>query len=123
MSFTFKLLKNNDPEILDFYKKANDLWTEILSGYDGDSSKLAKVLSIKQTAFEWLVQDTDKYDRWDGQEIMVFSGLSYYLDNEEDENNRWLAKSIAEAFELSFCSIEVKGLAKRASNLFYIGGY
>lgn len=120
MSITFKLLKRNDPDIMNFYSKAYELWREILDGYNGDSTKLAEVLGNKQLQFEWIVQDNTQYDRWDGQEIMVFSGLSFYLDDETQENER-LAKSVSEAFEMSYCSLEVKGLAKRVSKLFYLG--
>jgi hypothetical protein len=120
MSFTFRLLKKKDPEIINYYSKANNIWKELLEDYDGDSEKLAKQLGIKQTRFEWIVQDNNKYSRWDGQEIMVLSGLSYFLDDESEESIR-LATSVAEAFEMSYCSLEVKGLAKRASKLFYLG--
>ncbi len=122
MSFTFKLLKRNDPEIMGFYTKANNIWQEIFDDYKGDSSKLAKTLGTKQISFEMLVQDSGEYTRWDGQEVMVLSGLSYFLD-EDSEQNRHFAKTVAEAFEMSYCSIEVKGLAKRVANLFYIGNY
>lgn len=120
MSITFKLLKRNDPVIMDLYSKAYNLWREILNGYEGDSTKLAKDLGNKQLQFERIIQESNKYDRWDGQEIMVFSGLSFYLDQESEENER-LAQSISEAFEMSYCSLEVKGLAKRISKLFYLG--
>ncbi|WP_312165405.1 hypothetical protein [Massilia timonae] len=119
MSFTFKLLRRGDEDILRFYKKAYELWAQLLSDYSGNSEALARELSLKQMRFEWIVKDSDGYDRWDGQEIMVLSGLAYYLEDGTEEGFH-LAKSVAEAFEMSYCSLEVKGLAKRASKLFYL---
>ncbi|WP_089606278.1 hypothetical protein [Acinetobacter piscicola] len=119
MSLTFKLLKCNDPEVLRYYAEANKIWEQLLEDYKGDSIKLAHQLEIKQLKFEYIVQDNGKYSRWDGQEIMVFSGLSYFLDDESERGFK-LAASIAEAFEISYCSLEIKSLAKRVSKLFYL---
>lgn len=120
MSFTFALLKNGDPKVLKYYLEANKLWGELLEGYDGNSTVLAEKLQTKQFSFEYIVKDGGEYTRFDGQEIMVFSGLAYFLDSESEKGYK-LAASVAEAFEISYCSLEVKGLAKRVSKLFYLG--
>ena len=122
MSFTFKMLRQKDPRILDYYEKANAIWNDILATFDGNSTELSKRLSSAQFEFERISGSSGRYDRWDMQEIMVFSGLTYYLnDGSEDEMRR--AYGVAEAFEMSYCSVEVKGLAKRFSKLFYLGAF
>ncbi len=121
MSFTFKLLKKSDSEVILYYDKANEIWDRIFLDYDGDSSKLAKTLSDEQLSFEWIFEGSDKYHRWDRQELMVLSGLSYFLYG-EDKSKTQLADTVAEAFEMSFCSIEVKWLSKKVANLFSLGG-
>ncbi|MFX5626997.1 hypothetical protein ABTD72_01845 [Acinetobacter baumannii] len=120
MSFTFSLLRKKDSNILKYYSEAYKIWDELFEDYDGDSSKLALQLQKKQFNFEYIVKGSGEYNRFDGQEIMVFSGLAYFLDNESERGYK-LATSVAEAFEISYCSIEVKGLAKRVSKLFYLG--
>ncbi|OCH12306.1 hypothetical protein [Aliivibrio fischeri] len=122
MSFTFRALSKGDNEIVNLYSEANSIWTKELKHYNGDSLLLAKRLGTLQLVFEQLVDENSNYDRWDGQEIMVFSGLTFYSDY-EDNRERDLAESVVEAFEMSFCSLEVKGLAKRFSHLLYLGKY
>ncbi len=122
MSFTFRALSKGDHEIVNLYVEANKMWEKLLKNYNGDSLWLAKKLSTTQLEFEQLVDEDSNYDRWDGQEIMVFSGLTYYSDL-EGKRDRDLAESIVDAFEMSYCSLEVKGLAKRFSQLLYLGKY
>jgi hypothetical protein len=122
MSFTFKLLRENNSKILEYYQAANELWTVILSDYDGNSTKLSSKLSSAQFDFERISGRSDRFDRWDMQEVMVFSGLTYFLDSGSEEEMR-NAQVIAEAFEMSYCSIEVKGLAKRFAKMLHLGGF
>jgi hypothetical protein len=122
MSFTFRMLRSKDKKILDYYEKANDRWEIILKDYDGDSTKLAQQLGSEQFYFERISGRDDRFDRWDMQEVMVFSGISFFL-NEDSEDEMRMASTIAEAFEMSYCSIEVKGLAKRFAKLFYLGAF
>ncbi|MDF2392392.1 hypothetical protein GWQ29_13960 [Aeromonas sp. 2HA2] len=118
MSATFSLLKHGDRRVLEAYRIANAMWDEILANYQGDLGYLVNALSSKQLQFEWTLKDLG-LNRWSAQEVMVFSGLSYYLDCEDDAY-RSLAISVAEAFEMSYCSIEVKSLAKRVAAMFYL---
>ncbi|ENO0728342.1 hypothetical protein ACA506_004468 [Vibrio parahaemolyticus] len=118
MSATFYLLKHGDARVLEAYRIANAIWDEIFVNYQGDLRYLADALSSKQLQFEWSLKELG-LNRWNAQEIMVFSGLSYYLDRDDDAY-RSLAVSVAEAFEMSYCSIEVKSLAKRVAAMFYL---
>ena len=122
MFYTFDKLRRGDPRVFDLYKGGYELWGEILLNYDGNSTQLASALGPAQLRFEWMAQGLGAENRWTGQEIMVFSGLTYYLELYESKNAH-LAYSVAEAFQLSYCSIEVKGLAERVSRLFYLEGY
>lgn len=116
---TFELLKKGDKKVLDIYKDANKMWVEIFSK-DWDVTDLSDTLGRVQTSFEY---NLEKYglNRWEGQEVFVISGLTYF-DNEFDSNDN-KAHKVSQAFEMSWCSIEVKSLAKRLSKAFYIGGY
>lgn len=122
MSFTFKLLRQKDSKILDYYAQANFLWEHILTDYNGSSTELSNKLSSAQFEFERISGRSDRLDRWDMQEVMVFSGLTYFLDQGTEEEMR-MAYGIAEAFEMSYCSIEVKGLAKRFAKLLHLGAF
>lgn len=122
MFYTFDKLRSGDSGVFDLYKGGYKLWEEILLNYDGNSTQLASALGGAQLKFEWMAQDLGAQDRWTGQEVMVFTGLTYYLELYDSEKAH-LAYSVAEAFQLSYCSIEVKGLAERVSRLFYLEGY
>lgn len=121
MSRTFYLLGRGDRRVLNAYSDANRLWKEILFDRDNQFSSLslAQNLGANQLHFERLLRKHD-FDRWEAQEVMVFSGLSFYLSDETAEG-RYKANLISEAFEMSYCSIEVKSLAKKVSALFYLG--
>ena len=122
MSLTFSLLKHGDQRVMELYYRANKIWDDIFSNYRGDSQRLAHILWDQQRRFEEIVFGLPDLNRWHAQEIMVFSGLSYFLDR-DDDNGRHLAFTVSEAFEMSYCSIEVKGLAKRVSTLFFLRRY
>ncbi len=116
---TFMLLKDNDPKVLDIYRDAKAIWdTELLSKWSVND--LADKLSSLQMKFEFQMEKYD-LDRWEGQEVFVVSGLSYYLNGTDEGSHK--ADKIREAFEISFCSIEVKGLSKRLSKALYLGSY
>lgn len=120
MSRTFDLLRRRDSKVLDAYYEANRLWGEVLCNIEDNyfSPSLAQSLSSLQMRFEYQLKKYG-FDRWEAQEVMVFSGLSFYLEN--NRRDRYKANLISEAFEMSYCSVEVKSLAKRASSLFYLG--
>lgn len=114
---TFMLLRDNDPQILEIYKKANDIWKDTLEK-EWTVNGLADRLGSLQHNFEHKMEEFG-FDRWEGQEVFVVSGLSFYLDESHEGNQK--AEKVREAFEISFCSIEVKGLSKRLSKALYLG--
>lgn len=116
---TFELLNKGDKKIVDIYKDAHKMWGQILSK-DLNITQLSDALGNAQTSFEL---ELKKYglDRWEGQEVFVISGLTYYTNENEQQNK--FASQISLAFEMSWCSIEVKSLAKRLSKALYIGEF
>lgn len=116
---TLMLLKDNDRKVLDIYREANDIWKNEFPE-KWTIKELADKLSSLQIHFEHRMEKFG-LDRWEGQEIFVVSGLSYYLDDTNAGSHK--ADKVREAFEISFCSIEVKGLSKRLSKALYLGSY
>ncbi|EOE4246056.1 hypothetical protein ACR90R_14440 [Klebsiella pneumoniae] len=116
---TFELLNKGDKTIVDIYKEAHMMWGQILSK-DWNTTELSDVLGDAQLNFE---SQLGKFglDRWEGQEIFVISGLTYFTNEIESKNKK--AYKISLAFEMSWCSIEVKSLAKRLSKAFYLGEF
>lgn len=116
---TFELLNKGDKSVIDIYKDAHAMWDEIFAK-EWTASNLSDTLGSVQTTFEYKLK---KYglNRWEGQEIFVITGLTYF-DNDYDMNDN-KAKEVSLAFEMSWCSIEVKSLAKRLSKALYIGGF
>ncbi|EME4038001.1 hypothetical protein [Morganella morganii] len=115
----FSLLHKGDDKIIDIFKKAHALWENKLQE-NRDVKSLAKELGDFQLIFE---HEMKKFglERYDGQEIFVVSGLTYFSRETNDESEK--AENIRKAFEFSFCSIEVKGLAKRFAKALYLGDY
>lgn len=116
---TFELLNKGDKKVLDIYREAHEMWVDIFSK-DWDVKDLSDTLGSVQTSFEYRLE---KYglNRWEGQEVFVISGLTYFDNQFDSIDNK--AYKVSQAFEMSWCSIEVKSLAKRLSKAFYIGGF
>lgn len=116
---TFELLNKGDKKVLDIYKEAHEMWVQIFSK-EWSVTDLSDTLGNVQSAFEYKLE---KYGltRWEGQEVFVISGLTYFENEINSKNNH--ANKVSLAFEMSWCSIEVKSLAKRLSKAFYIGEY
>lgn len=116
---TFQMLNQGNPLIIDIYKEANYRWSQELNQIFY-IELLADKLPILQLEFE---NNFARYNfnRWEGQEIFVISGLTYF-DNYTNIGANY-AGDVRKAFELSYCSLEVKGLAHRFASALYIGGY
>ena len=116
---TFALLNKGDKTVLDIYKDAHAMWVDVFSK-EWTVTDLSDTLGSVQIKFEHSLK---KYglNRWEGQEIFVITGLTYFEDDYDTNENR--ANKVSQAFELSWCSIEVKSLAKRFSEALYIGGF
>lgn len=118
MKYLLNQVKCKNHGIFAVYEEANKIWAECLSDYSDKKFKdLAQKLPTMQIKFEQLVERNGG-DRWDGQEVMVLSGLSYYMSGTHEDSK--LAESIAKAIQYSSCSIEVVGLAKRIAIALYI---
>lgn len=116
---TFMLLQQGNSMVVEIYKEANALWDEEFS-IKWDVSLLADRLGTLQLKFEYRMEKYG-FDRWDGQEVFVISGLTYFTDETSEGTQK--SEKVREAFELSFCSMEVKGFSKRFSKALYLGGY
>lgn len=117
MHFTIERLISADENILIYYKNAQLLWKEILEQtHYQDSYELAQQLTNMQFAFEHKCGG-----RWIGQEIMVITGIAqFYTIDEGFGNNIDKAKLIYKAITLSYCSMEVKGIAEEVAKSYFL---
>ena len=122
MFYTFDMLKEGNPQVLMLYSEGYKIWDDIFRNFNGTTTQLANLLGSEQLKFEMMTNRLGVFDRWTSHEIMVFTGLTYYL-NRYKESKPQNAAFVAEAFQLSFCSIEVKGLAERVGKLLYLSKY
>lgn len=118
MHYTIELLINGDRRVSDYYCAAVEHWREIWSKPESrDIVSLATILSSEQLWFE-----RNCGSRWVGQEIMVASGIAMlYTTKAGFEKNAERARFLFDAFQRSFCSIEVKSIAQKVAasyNLF-----
>lgn len=117
MHHTIDLLLKQDENVLEYYQTALDKWKEILESSDALSVEaLAQRLFAEQLWFEH-----NCGTRWVGQEIMVITGISQFYDLSKGfEDNLDKAILVYKAFMASYCSIEVKGVAKDVARSYYL---
>jgi hypothetical protein len=109
MHYTIELLVNGDPHVGEYYGRAVERWKDIWSRPESrDVVTLATMLSTEQFWFE-----KNCGTRWVGQEIMVISGIGMlYTTRAGFDENVERARLLYDAFQRSYCSIEVKGIAR-----------
>jgi hypothetical protein len=109
MHYTVELLVNGDSNVGEYYRLAVERWKEIWAQPDsGNLARLATRLSNEQMWFEQKCGT-----RWVGQEIMVVSGFGMlYTTAAGFDQNIERARLLYDAFQQSYCSIEVKGIAR-----------
>ena len=116
---TFELLHKGDSKVIKIYKDAHTMWDKAFKK-EWDVTSLSNDLASLQLKFEHTLSSYG-LERWEGQEIFVISGLTFFENENNSKNNK--AYKISQAFELSWCSLEVKGLSQRFSKALYIGSY
>jgi len=107
MYHTQQELMNGNSEIAEYYKNAKELWEEI----DIDDVDLSRKLIHKQPEFEHSCGG-----RGIGQEIMAWSGMMLYMNEEESDIES--ATKVHNALVKGSCSNEVKTWAKDAGAYF-----
>jgi hypothetical protein len=112
MHYTVELLVRGDRNVSEFYRAAVGRWKEIWSRPNvKDVVYLATTLSDEQLWFE-----RNCGGRWIGQEIMVVSGIGLLYSTGagfEDKADR--ARLLYDAFQRSYCSVEVKSIAREVA--------
>ena len=127
MHYTLQKLIEGDEEIVTYYQKAKSIWNEITGIIDCNNSenipKLANELSSRQIIdFEYDCGGKDI-----GQEIMAWYGIGQFYKVEDGFGNDYerlqSAKNVYEAFQKSYCSLEVKGYARDVANSYSLEEY
>ena len=103
---TIKSLIEGDPSIMQYYQKASEIWSEILSDPEaGDVDGLANILAARQSQFE-----EQCGGRFLGREIMAAVGIGQFfrspIEGFGDDMDK--VTLVRHAFGQSLCNIEVK---------------
>ena len=112
MHYSMEMLIQGKSEVVGFYRTAADRWREIWSRRESrDLPSLAKLLTSEQLWFEH-----NCGGRWVGQEVMVVSGLAGLYTTEAGFDDKLpLARLLYDAFQSSYCSVEVKSIAEEVA--------
>ncbi len=121
MHYTIQLLLDGEAAVISYYQAAKIKWNELFVDYrDGSVSDWASWLTSQQVSYF----EQHCGGRWEGQEVMAWSGFALlYTTTGGFGDNLPYAKKLAEAFEKSMCSIELKGGAKRAAKSYYLDDF
>ena len=115
MHSVIQLLMTGDQRVITYFDLAKSKWSELLQP-NSSAEDLAKKLSSEQFWFE-----TNCGGIWEGQEIMVISGITQFYSLAEGFGDKRLeALKIYNAFMRSQCSLEVKGEADRIAQIYYL---
>lgn len=127
MHYTLQKLIKGDEEIVNYYQQAKSIWNEIKEKIDCSKNenvlRLANELSNRQIIdFEHKCGGRDV-----GQEIMAWYGIAQFYTVEDGFGNDYerlqSAKNVYEAFQKSYCSLEVKGYARDVANSYSLEEY
>lgn len=118
MHYTIEALCRSNADILEWYDRARGRWDEIFQEVDPlDVKTLAERLTHEQRWFE-----THCGGRRVGQEIMVVTGIArFYSTLSGFDDSGAKAKSVADAFAGSYCSMEVKSHARAVARSYDLG--
>lgn len=107
-------LKKGDREIADCFAAAEKKWSTISNISAMNVKTLAELLQSIQNDFESLCKNRNL-----GKSIMAWSAFAHiYTPSGGFGNNQKCAENLAQAFEASNCSFEVKSEAKDAARLY-----
>ena len=115
MHFVINLLMSGDRNVATYFESAKNKWIELIQS-NSSVEDLARTLSSAQFWFE-----TNCGGRWEGQEIMVISGITQFYSIEDGFGDRkHKALEVYNALMRSQCSLEVKGEADRIAKIYYL---
>lgn len=114
-----KLMANEEP-VGEYFVAAKQKWADMLADITEVSvAELADRLTSEQSWFE-----RHCGGRWDGYEVMVWSGFGSIYDvtlgYERDGLGRAEAVKLAEAFASCMCSVEIKGIARDVAASYHL---
>ncbi|MDF5724921.1 MAG: hypothetical protein PUP91_31595 [Rhizonema sp. PD37] len=118
MHHTLERLINGDSSVVSHYEIAKKKWEDFFEKHKNDSIEdWAKWLTESQILFF----ERNCGGRWEGQEVMAWSGFAtLYSIQEGFGDNQPLAEKLAKAFEKSACSLEVKTAASQATESYWV---
>ncbi len=110
-------LKLGNTKIVDVFQRLSEAWKQFFAEHgDKSTEELAKELTHFQSHIEGICGD-----RFWGKEFMAWSAFSeLYSTQEGFGDNEPLAEKLLHAFNLSYCSGEVKAEAKDAAKSYYL---
>jgi hypothetical protein len=115
MRYTIEALCQGNADVLEWYDRARGRWDEIFQEVDPlDEKTLAERMTREQRWFE-------KHcgGRRVGREIMVITGIArFYSTQSGFDDSGAKARSVADAFAGSSCSVEVKSHARVAVRMY-----
>jgi len=113
-------LKNGNHNVVDMFVELEEKWTEILHGiHDLQESDIAERLSNAQWDIERICNSRNL-----GKAIMPWSAFAHlYSCQVGFEDNGQSALKLANAFQKSTCSLEVKSGAKAAAKVYHVSDY
>lgn len=117
MHYSLEMLVQGKSEVVDFYRTAAQRWSMIWKQKEShELSSLAKMLTSEQSWFE-----KNCGGRWIGQEVMVVSGLAgLYTTAAGFDAELPRARLLYDAFQSSYCSVEVKSIAEEVARSYDI---
>ncbi|MBW7996104.1 MAG: hypothetical protein FVQ81_05930 [Candidatus Glassbacteria bacterium] len=122
MQMIIEELKKGNHSIVDYFVAAEKKWPEILCFIENlTTEELAEKISDRQSEF-MLECGGDTL----GKIIMAWSGFAHFYSCQEgfgDNANGRYAYKLAQAFQKSRCSVEVKDTAKQAANIYGTNDY
>lgn len=116
----FEELKNGNQKIVDMFVNVEALWNEALSNIENLSeAEIADILSNKQWDVEQIFNSRSL-----GKSIMPWSAFSHlFSEGSSDDDRGSSAQKLANAFQQSTCSIEVKAAAKEAAKVYRVENF